>query len=101
MAYDTSNPPRVIVEGAPGDSSIRRGPGRVWLYSSLDAHAAVEAAGYFSNALAIGMNVGDIVIVVKSDTGATTIHSITALSITGQAPLYQTGTATINAATFT
>ena len=99
MSYDTSNPPVCIVEGAPG-SSVRGGLGRVWLYSSLDAHGTVEAAGYFSNALMLGMNKGDIVIVVKSDTGATTIHSITALTITGQAPLYQTGTATINPATF-
>jgi hypothetical protein len=94
MSYDTSNPPNLIVPGAPGSAAV-------WLYSSLDAHGTVEGAAYFSNALKIGMKLADIVIVVKSDTGATTIHSVTAFAYTDVAGWHSTGTATISPATFT
>jgi len=76
MSYDTSNPPREIVNY--GFST----PGHVWLYESTDEHTDVDADGYFTDAGRIGMKVGDIVIVRKTDTGATTLHSVTAL-VTG------------------
>ena len=70
--------------------SIGGGPA-LFVYTSTDAHGTVEGAGYFSDGGDFGMKVGDIVIVVDSDTGAgnTTIHSVNDVT---------DGAATINAA---
>lgn len=69
----------------------------LWVYTSTDAHGSVEATDYFAamgagGASNRGMKVGDIVIVVDSDTGPgnTTIHSVSAVD--------SDGNATINAA---
>ncbi len=50
----------------------------LWVYTSTDAHGTVEGSLYFSDGDKRGMKVGDVVIVVDSDTGAgnTTIHSV-------------------------
>lgn len=63
----------------------------LWYYTSTDAHGTVEGSLYFSDGADRGMKVGDIVIVVDSDTGPgnTTIHSVSVAGSTG---------ATINAA---
>jgi hypothetical protein len=72
-----------IAQGVSGGPSL-------YVYSSVDAHGTVEGAGYFSDGVTFGMKVGDIVIVVDSDTsGNTTIHSVASVSGTA---------ATINAA---
>lgn len=58
--YSTSNPP-ILVAGGIG------GTPRVWMYVSVDANTAVDAAGYFTNGYSLGMRAGDLVIVQDSD----------------------------------
>lgn len=90
MAYVATNPPVKTSQAGGGGFST-------WIYNSADAHGTVEGAGYFTNAAqpaanALGMIVGDVVIVVKNAaTFETTIHQVTAISAAGAA--------TINAAT--
>jgi hypothetical protein len=60
MAYSTSNPPEKLVSNLDGTFNI-------WVYRSTDAHATVDAAGYFTNGVALGMKPGDIVFVVDTD----------------------------------
>jgi hypothetical protein len=69
MPYSTSNPPALIAQGIGGI-------GHVWFYSSADAQADVDAAGYFTNAAALGMGPQDHVIVVDNDASpiASSIH---------------------------
>lgn len=43
-----------------------RGAWRAWVYRSPDALATVVAAGYISNATAMGMKVDDVVLVVDT-----------------------------------
>lgn len=54
MAYSTSIPPRRVSGG------IGNCPG-VWHYSSADAKATVNGAGYITNGVALGMKLGDVV----------------------------------------
>jgi len=75
MSYSTNNPPRQIVP-----SGLAGGSGALWLYASTDAHGTVSGAGYFTDGSAHGMKVGDVVIVQKSDTGATTLHSVVSIA---------------------
>lgn len=79
MAYSTSNPPIMI---AP-----RMGDGvALWLYSSTDVHADVDATDYFSNGDALGMKVGDFVLVGKTTaTIGATIHTVSAVTPGGAA----------------
>lgn len=60
MAYSTSNPPALIAQGIGGAN-------KVWAYSSTDAGTAADAAGYFTNGVALGMKTGDGIIVVDND----------------------------------
>lgn len=81
--------------GATGLHCIAVGTGSqpsLWIYTSTDAHGTVEGTDYFAAMKTYGMKVGDVVIVVDSDTGAgnTTIHSVNAVD--------SDGNATINAA---
>ena len=59
MSYATTNPPVQVA------SSFGGGPA-LWMYNSTDAHGTVEGADYFSNGDALGMKVGDCVIVQKT-----------------------------------
>lgn len=70
MAYSTTNPPKLLVPGVGGAPSL-------WTYSSTDPHGDVDGSGYFTNAAALGMREGDIVIVVDTDSATCTIHSVT------------------------
>lgn len=85
--YSTSNPPRV--KTAPGlysgnsGSTTRAEGGNTWHYVSGDAKATVAAAGYFTNALALGMLVGDIVEVNDTVTPMISLHRVTAVSSSG------------------
>lgn len=79
MAYSTSNPPNKVASGIGGGSPL-------WIYSSTDIHTDVDAANYFSNGDALGMNVNDVVIVVKtSATIGATLHVVTAVTSGGAA----------------
>jgi hypothetical protein len=81
MAYSTST--------APGKIAQKNGSnGRtVWSYVSADAIAVVGVADYFSNGDALGMQVGDVIIVTDSDTGATTIQTVSAVTAGGAASI--------------
>jgi hypothetical protein len=81
MAYATTNPPIMI---AP-----RIGSGlALWLYSSADVHTDVDAADYISNGDALGMKVGDFVLVGKTTaTIGATVHVVSAVTAGGAATL--------------
>lgn len=69
MSYSVSSPP-ILVAGGVG------GTPRVWMYVSTDASADVDASGYFSNAYALGMRAGDLVLVQDSDDLVWSGHSV-------------------------
>ena len=78
MAYSTSNPPKLIVQGVGGK-------GRIWHYESADAIATVNTSGYFSNGDALGMQVGDTVWVRDTATPTTSICTVVDVTSGGQA----------------
>lgn len=81
MAYSTSNPPQCLVPGMGTQPSL-------WVYTSTDVHTDVDAANYFSDGDALGLKVGDIMIVSKSSaTIGTTIHYVTAVTAGGAASI--------------
>lgn len=80
MAYSTSNPPKLVVPGM-GTSGVS-----LWAYASTDVHTDVDATGYFSNGKDLGMRVGDLVFVSKTNaTIGTTIHYVSAVAADGSA----------------
>ena len=87
MAYATTNPPALIMQGGVGNQHPA-----TWSYESEDGAATVDAAGYITNATKLGMKVGDIVYV--TDTNASpiivTTHVVTAITA-GAADLSDTG----------
>ena len=79
MAYATTNPPRLLVPRMGGGTAL-------WAYTHTDIHTDVDAADYFSDGHALGMRVGDIVLVSKSDaTIGTTIHYVSVSTSGGAA----------------
>lgn len=85
MSYATSNPPALI-------SGPLTGAGKLWAYRSTDVATDVDAADYFSNGDALGMEVGDVVIVCDTDTSTTmTFHRVTAVTAGGAATVSGTG----------
>jgi len=60
MAYSTSNSPAKIAEAV-------NGAGSVWIYKDGDAIAAIDATDYFSNAGDLGMQTGDVLIVIGNN----------------------------------
>ncbi len=73
--YATSNPPALISQ------RIGDGPA-VWSYKSVDVDSDVNASGYFDDGEALGMRVGDLVIVVDTATPKTSLHGVTAVDTT-------------------
>lgn len=89
MAYSTSNPPNLISMGP-----IARGANRpkIWEYSSTDPATDVDAVGYFTDGDALGLNVGDLMIVLDSDTSTTmTLHRVITVTAGGAATVSTTG----------
>ena len=81
MAYATTNPPQLLVPRIGGGNAL-------WIYVHTDVHTDVDAADYFSNGYDLGMRVGDIVFVSKSDaTIGTTIHYVTTVTTDGAATI--------------
>lgn len=76
MAYVTTNPP-VCMVNHPNNS--------IWHYSSTDNVATVTAADYFSNGDALGMKVGDLVIIYDSDAPDGGIAFVTSVTAGGAA----------------
>ena len=81
MAYDTANPPQLMVP--------RMGSGgAIWYYASTDIHTTVAGAGYFTNGDALGMKVNDTVIVNKTTaTIGATVHTVQTVTAGGAASL--------------
>lgn len=85
MSYSTSSPPTLM-------SGPLTGAGKWWSYRSTDVATDVDAADYFSNGDALGMDVGDIVVVCDTDTSTTvTLHRVTAVTAGGAATVSGTG----------
>jgi hypothetical protein len=70
MAYSISNPPAQISERLAGGPSL-------WVYRSADAIATVDDTDYFTNAADLGMRTGDVIFVLNTTGGLTTIGQIT------------------------
>lgn len=79
MAYATTNPPHVLVPSLGG-----KGPA-VWGYESADARATVNGADYFTDGDALGMKVGDVVLVYDTGTPLTSVHFVAAVTAGGAA----------------
>ena len=75
MAYETSNPPKLL------QSAVGDGP-NLWSYRDGDAKATVVGAGYITNALELGMKVGDFVFGFDVAVGG---YVMDVLSFTGSA----------------
>ncbi len=82
MAYATSNPPKQLVTG------MGSGQPSLWVYTSTDVHTDVDATGYFTNGSNLGLRVGDVMLVSKSDaTIGTTLHYVTTVTAGGAATI--------------
>lgn len=79
MAYATTNPPVLMTPSFDNSANF---PG-IWIYSSTDIGTAVDAAGYITNALNLGMKVSDIVLVYASGTKGVTSHVVQTVTSTG------------------
>ena len=78
MAYVSTTPP-VNVAGQNGGYQL-------WLYRSADVHTDVDEADYFTNGDALGMTVGDVVMVQDSTTPfGVTLHAVTVVTAGGAA----------------
>lgn len=73
MAYSTTNPPSLIAESIGGGGSL-------WLYKSGDDDATVNGASYVSNAVSLGMEVGDLVMVIDTATPKGSFHYVASVS---------------------
>lgn len=80
MSYATTNPPLCIVPGIGSSPAL-------WTYSSTDAHTAADETDYFTNGKALGMKVGDFVIVSDTDAPSVTLHTVTAVDSDGNATI--------------
>jgi predicted phage tail protein len=68
------------------------GAGNWWSYRSTDAATTVDDTDYFTNGSALGMKVGDVVVVCDTDTSTTmTLHRVTAVTAGGAATISGTG----------
>lgn len=86
MAYATTNPPQLI-----GKAIAQKG--QVWEYRSTDGATTVDTSGYITNALYLGMRVGDIVYVHDTDASPYTItmHTVMVMNANGSADLSTAG----------
>ena len=85
MAYDTANPPNLLVGG------FTTGKPSLWTYKSDDVAADVDAAGYFTNGDALGMKVGDFVL--GYDTTTPLAHIWVVITVTAGGAATVNGTA--------
>jgi hypothetical protein len=56
------------------------GTGKVWLYKSADDDATVNGASYFTDGVTLGMQVGDIVLVIDTTTPKGSLCFVTSVS---------------------
>jgi len=96
MAYaPTTNPPVAMSMGPLAEYNTTEAGttyvgGKLWLYKSADVIATVQGAGYFSDGIQRGMQVGDLVYVIDE----TTPHGYL-LTVTSQTPGTTPGTGSV------
>ena len=74
--YVTTNPPLRVAGTLTGPS--------IWFYTSpTDNSATVLAQDYFTNGLALGMAIGDLVIHMETDALTMTLHSVDTVDADG------------------
>ena len=56
------------------------GTSRIWIYKSADDDATVNGASYFSDGVTFGMAVGDIVLVVDTNTPKVSFCGVASVS---------------------
>lgn len=56
--------------------------GRNWIYRSADVKSAVAVTGYFSDAVNLGLLVGDVIKVCDTTTPMVSLHRVTAVTAT-------------------
>lgn len=71
--------------------SLSGGP-NLWVYTSAEAHGAVDAEDFFTNAVDYGIKAEDIMFVIDTNTPTLTIHSVTAVDSDGNATIGTSGT---------
>lgn len=76
MAYATSNQPYKVAGGFGSGKSL-------WFYVSADDDATVIAASYVTDALALGMKVGDAVLIWDTATPKGSLAFVTAVAAAG------------------
>jgi hypothetical protein len=78
-----------IVNEGPGLIAQKNGltGAALWVYKSVDSLALVAVAGYFTNGYALGMKVGDQVVVVNTTTGASKTVAVAAVVTDGAASI--------------
>lgn len=84
MGYAVTLPPQLLVPSVGGGMAL-------WGYKSADSVATVIAAGYFTNASALGMKVGDALLIYDTNVGDGAIAYVTAVTAggAGEATEYQ------------
>lgn len=78
MSYSTSTPPQLLVPSMGGGMAV-------WGYKSADSVATVIAAGYFSDGSALGMKLGDCVLIYDSNVNDGAIAYVTSVTAGGSA----------------
>lgn len=76
-------------------TAITQAPGAgpsIFHYTNTDAHTDVDASGYFSDGVARGMALYDLVFVIDTDTNTGTFHYVSAVNAT-------TGAVTVSVST--
>lgn len=75
MAYQSSNPPKLLHRSVNGDSPA------IWSYASNDSAAEVGDAGYFANATNIGLRAGDFILASDVDNNyAPILHCVSTVA---------------------
>jgi len=85
MAYagttsTAANPPFLVTQGIGSTGGVTLSQ---WMYRSTHTQAAVAATGFITDAQALGMSLGDSVLVVGSTTYVISQHVVNAVSSTG------------------
>lgn len=93
MSYSSTNPPVRVTHGG-----LTTGTKSLWIYTSADAHATVEASQYFTNGHELGMKVGDALLSICTTGYLATLHAVSAVTKTNAGTPSETGTATVSAA---
>lgn len=68
------------------NGGIGSGP-TMWIYTTADAHTAVDETDYFTSAKDRGLKVNDVVIVVDTNAPTCTIHRVAAVDADGNATI--------------